>query len=282
MVCAIGDELGNITNRIAIPTTTPKETMPQIISYFREQQVEAVGIGCFGPIDLNRDSDTYGYITSTPKLAWAHYNIVGNMEKELGCPVGFDTDVNAAAIGEMKYGITKGLKNSIYMTIGTGVGIGVIVDGKPLHGMSHPEGGHIFLKSYPGDDYAGKCPYHGRCLEGLVAGPAIEEHFGAPAVELADKTKVWEMTAYYIAQALVNYTLILSPQRIVLGGGVMHQRQLFPMIREEFGKQMNGYVVTPEITDIDNFIVPWSLNDNQGILGGLKLARQELEIIKKL
>lgn len=277
MVCAIGNEKGEIVEQISVPTETPEKTIPELISFFRGKGIEALGIGCFGPIDLNRESPTYGYITTTPKKAWQNYDIVGAFRKALGVPVGFDTDVNGSVLGEYTWGIGKGLHSCIYITIGTGVGIGVIADGKLVHGMLHPEGGHILLHKAAEDKYKGFCPFHDNCFEGLAAGPAIEGRWGKKAVELADDKKVWELEAEYIAQALVDYTCILSPQRIILGGGVMHQQQLFSMIRDKFAKLLNGYLKTKELEDLDSFIVPQSLDDKQGIMGALKLGMMELE-----
>lgn len=276
MVCAIGNEHGEIFERISIPTETPEITIPSLTAFFADKQIEALGIGCFGPIDLNRSSETYGYITTTPKLAWANCNIVGAFKEALGIPVGFDTDVNGSALGESTWGITKGLDNSIYITIGTGVGVGVIANGRLLHGMLHPEGGHIILKKHPDDTYEGKCPYHKTCLEGLAAGPAIEARWGKKGVELADRREVWEMEAYYIGQALVDYIVMLSPQRIVLGGGVMHQEHMMPLVREELKRQLNGYIKTKELDDLEQYVVLPSLNDNQGIMGALQLGLMEL------
>ncbi len=278
MVCAIGDELGNISDRISIPTETPEITMPKLIDFFKNHDIEALGIGCFGPIDLNRESETYGYITTTPKLAWQHYDIVGVMKAALGVPIGFDTDVNGSALGEATWGCTKGLENSMYITIGTGVGAGIISNGRLLHGMLHPEAGHILMRRHPDDNYEGRCPYHHTCLEGMAAGPAIEARWGDKAINLADKKEVWEIEAYYIGQALVNYVVTLSPQRIVLGGGVMHQEHMLPLVREELKKQLAGYICTKELDDLDSYVVLPSLNDDQGILGALQLGIQELNL----
>lgn len=281
MVCAIGNENGEIFERTSIPTETPEITVPKLIEYFADKKIEALGIGCFGPIDLNRNSDTYGYITTTPKLIWANYNIVGAFREALKIPVGFDTDVNGSALGEATWGITKGLENSMYITIGTGVGAGIIANGKLLHGMLHPEGGHLLLSKHPSDSYEGRCPYHKTCLEGLASGPAIEARWGKKGVELADKREVWELEAYYIGQALADYIVTLSPQRIVLGGGVMHQEHMIPMVREEVKRQLNGYLQTKELEDMENYIVLPSLNDNQGIMGALKLAVDEYQLENK-
>ena len=272
MVCAIGNENGEITERISIPTETPDKTLPAIAEFFKRKDIKALGIGCFGPIDVHRDSPTYGYITTTPKLAWKNCNIVGYLQDILKVPVGFDTDVNGSMLGEATWGCARGLDTAIYITIGTGVGVGVLANGKLLHGMLHPEAGHLLLTPHPEDTYKGKCPFHGTCLEGMAAGPAIEDRWGKKAYDLADNPKVWEFESYYIAQALVDYILILSPQKIILGGGVMHQEQLMPMIRSQVEKLLNGYLDTKELHDLENYIVLPSLNDNQGIMGALKLA----------
>lgn len=279
MVCAIGDENGKILEKISLPTKTPEETMPKIIEYFKDKNIAALGVGCFGPVDLNKNSENYGHITSTPKLAWVNYNIVGKLKSELDIPVGFDTDVNGSALGEATWGSTKGIENSIYITVGTGVGVGVIINGKPYHGMMHPEGGHILLGRHPSDtEFVSKCPYHDNCLEGLAAGPAIEKRWGDKAYNLADRKEVWELEAYYLGQAICNYIMTYSPERIVLGGGVMAQTHLFPLIRGEVRKQLGGYIRTKQTTDLDTYIVPAGCNDNQGIMGCIKLAMNELEI----
>ncbi len=277
MVCAIGNENGDITEQVSIPTETPEITIPKLLACFAGKDIEALGIGCFGPIDVNRDSATYGYITTTPKLAWQNFDIVGAFRDKLDVPVGFDTDVNGSALGEYTWGIAKGLQSCVYITIGTGVGVGAIVDGRLVHGMMHPEGGHILLQKLPHDTYEGFCPFHKNCMEGLAAGPAIEGRWGKKAIELADRPEVWEMEAEYIAQALVDYALLLSPQRMILGGGVMHQTQLLPLIREKFRSLLNGYIRTKELEDLDSYIMVQSLDDKQGIMGALKLGLMELE-----
>lgn len=277
MVCAIGNEKGEIFEKISIPTKTPETTMPEMIQWFKAKKIEALGIGCFGPIDPDKDSPTYGYITSTPKLAWKDYNIVGAFEEQLCCPVGFDTDVNGSALGEVTFGQAKDKKNIVYLTVGTGIGAGVYAEGKLLHGMLHPEAGHILMRRREDDHYEGKCPYHKTCLEGLAAGPAIEERWGKKGIELQNRDEVWDLEAYYLAQALTNYILILAPQLIILGGGVMHQEQLFTRIRAYVKDMLNGYIKTKELEDIDHYIVPASLHDDQGIMGALELGRRAFE-----
>lgn len=273
MVCAIGDEQGRILERISIPTRDPAQTMPEIMDFFRDKALAAVGVGCFGPVDLDRRSETYGYITSSPKLNWRNYPMVQRFREALGIPVGFDTDVNAAALGEAVWGCTRAVENSIYITVGTGVGVGVIVGGRPYHGMIHPEGGHIFVAPREDDPMPkGICPYHGNCLEGLASGPAIERRWGRKGIELSEISAVWELEAYYIGQAICTYICTLSPERIVVGGGVMHQPQMLPLIRQEVQRQMHGYIQGKGMDKLEEYIVPVSLNDNQGVLGGVQLA----------
>lgn len=272
MVLAVGNEKGEILEQKSIPTRTPEETMPEIISFFNGKNIKALGVGAFGPVDVVKDSPTYGRILNTPKIAWRQYDILGTLQKALQIPIGIDTDVNGSCLGEMTYGSAKGLKNVLYLTIGTGIGAGIAVDGKLVHGMLHPEGGHILIAKNAHDRAKSVCPCHESCLEGLASGPAIENRWGKSAKELMDISVVWELESEYIAKGLVNMILILSPQRIILGGGVMHQEQLFPMIREKVARYLNGYYNTKELEDMDHYIVPASLKDDQGIMGAIRLA----------
>ncbi len=279
MVCAVGDENGVVKDRTSFPTRQPEETFADMIAYYRNWDIQALGIGCFGPLDLNRQSRTYGYITKTPKPGWGNCDIVGAFKDALGVPVGFDTDVNGAVLGEVTWGAAKGLDSAIYITIGTGVGVGVYVNGGLLHGLVHPEGGHILLIRHPKDTYEGKCPFHKNCVEGLAAGPSIEARWGKKAAELADRDEVWEMEAYYIAQAITDYILSYSPQKIILWGGVMHQEKLFGMVRKEVLNLLNGYVAHEMITEhIDQYIVPPALGEDPGIMGAIKLGLDALGV----
>ena len=284
MVCAVGDENGNIFQQISIPTTTPEETMPKVIEYFKavneEKPLKALGIACFGPIDLNKKSQTYGSILNTPKIAWRNFPIVQTLRDELNnIPVGFDTDVNGSLLGEVTWGVAKGLTDAMYFTIGTGIGGGAMSNGKFIHGMLHTEVGHLQVALEPNEveGFRGVCPNHGVCFEGMASGPAIEVRWGKPAKELLDRPEVWELEAAYIAQAMVDVIMTLSPQKIILGGGVMHQKQLFPLIRKKVIEKINGYIDTKELRNMDTYIVPASLNDNQGIKGALELAMLALE-----
>lgn len=278
MVCAVGDENGKIKDRVSFPTRQPKETFDDIIGYFKKWDISALGVGCFGPLDLDKKSETYGYITKTPKAGWHYCDVVGTLKNALNVPVGFDTDVNGAILGEVTWGAAQGVESAIYITIGTGVGVGVYVNGGLLHGLVHPEGGHILLARHPQDSYAGKCPFHGNCMEGMASGPAIEARWGKKAVELADRDEVWEMEAYYIAQAVTDYIMVYSPQKIILWGGVMHQEKLFGMVRKEVLRLVNGYVSHKTILEnIDQYIIPPALGEDPGIMGAFKLGLDALE-----
>jgi len=278
MVFGFGDEYGNILDRQVIPTEDPVSTLDAMVRYYKENRVDALGIGSFGPICLDRNSETYGYITSTPKPGWMNTDVVGTFKRELGIPVGFDTDVNGAVLGEVTYGAARGTKSAIYITIGTGVGVGVYYEGKLMHGLVHPEAGHILLMRYPGDTYKGRCPYHKNCMEGLASGPAIEERWGAKGDKLSEKAEVWEMESFYIAQAIADYILCYSPEKIILWGGVMHQNQMFSMVRSKVKEMLGGYVASEMFnTDLSDYIVAPGLGEDPGIKGALKLGLMELE-----
>ncbi|OVE70252.1 fructokinase [Clostridium diolis] len=273
-VCAVSNENLEIIERVSIPTTTPDETMKSVFEFFDKYNLEAIGIGSFGPIDVNRKSKTYGYITTTPKLAWANYNFVGIIKDRYNIQIGWTTDVNAAALGGLKKGAAFGLQSCVYLTVGTGIGGGAVINGQLLEGYGHPEMGHILVCMHNNDKYEGACPYHSNCLEGIASGPAIEERWGKKAYELEENKEVWKIEAFYLAQAVMTYTLILSPERIVLGGGVMKQRQLFPLIRKEVEQLMKKYVAIP---NLDEYIVPPALGDNSAIMGCLLLAQKTNE-----
>ncbi len=278
MICAIGNEYGQILEQTTIPTTTPDETMPQVLDFFKDKELDAVGVACFGPVDVRKSSSTYGNILNTPKIAWRNFPMLKTIKTGLNnIPVGFDTDVNGAILAEVTWGAAKNLTDAVYFTIGTGIGMGVISGGNLLHGMLHPEIGHIKMSVVHNDDFAGVCPSHGTCFEGMASGPAIEKRWGKSAKDLNENNDVWELEADYIAQALTTVIYALSPQKIILGGGVMHQKQLFPLIREKVLEDINNYIDTKELRNIANYIVPASLNDKQGVMGALKLAEMATE-----
>lgn len=272
-VCGIGTQDGEILERASFPTTTPEETMGRAVEFFAGKGIAAIGIGTFGPINLNPVSDGYGSVTHTPKPYWSGFNIADFIKRHLDVPVGLDTDVNAAALGEAAWGAAKGLGSCLYMTVGTGIGAGAIVEGRLVHGITHPEMGHIIVRRHPKDTYEGRCPYHKDCLEGLASGPAIEDRWKSKAFDLPAAHFAWELQAYYLAQALVNFILILSPEKIILGGGVMKQTQLYPLLHQQVYVLLNGYISHPSLTQGNaNYIVQPALGDNAGLAGALALA----------
>lgn len=276
IICAVGAGPADVQAEKRFPTTTPGEAFEQIMAFFQQYQPAAIGIGSFGPISLNRGAPDYGFITSTPKLSWADTDLAGTIGRALGVPVGFDTDVNAAALGEWRWGAGQHLDTFLYLTIGTGVGGGGIANGRLMHGLLHPEMGHIRLpRDQRVDPFTGICPYHGDCLEGLASGPAMQARWGAPAESLPAHHPAWELEAYYLALACVAFICILSPQRIILGGGVMNQPHLFALIQRKVQTLLNGYIQTPAVTrHIETYIVPPSLGSRVGVLGALALAEQ--------
>jgi len=277
-VCGLGDENGNIFERISFPTTTPEETMKLVVGYFKNRKFDSMGIGSFGPINPVKGTEKYGYILKTPKPHWSDFDLLGELKKHFDIPMEFDTDVNGAALAESWIGAGEGLKNVLYITIGTGIGAGAVVDGKMLQGLSHPEMGHIYIKRHPQDKYEGKCPFHKDCLEGLASGPAIEERWGKKAYDLTEDDYVWELEAYYLAQALINYILILSPQKIIMGGGVMKQKQVFPLVHKYVKELLNEYIQNKEILEnIETYIVYPKLEDNAGIVGAIALGLSALK-----
>jgi fructokinase len=276
-VCTVATGPDRIVAEERFPTTAPDETLGRAIAFFREQPpIAALGIGTFGPADPDPASPTFGHITTTPKTGWAHVDFAGVLQEALGVPVGFDTDVNVAALGEWRWGAAQGLETFVYLTVGTGIGGGGLVNGRMMHGLIHPEMGHIRLpRGDDADRFAGICPYHGDCLEGLASGPAIEARWNVPAAELPADHQAWLIEAHYLALALSNFICTLSPQRIILGGGVMEQPQLLPLIHEEVPQLLNGYVQSPMIVDrIEAYIVPPGLGNQAGMLGAIALAQR--------
>ncbi len=275
-VCAVGTNSNELYDEIRFPTTTPGETIQSCIEYFKMQQgkylLKSVGVGAFGPLDLRKESSTFGFITKTNKTGWTNTNFLGVLKKELNIPIEIDTDVNAAALGEYYWGAGKGFSDFLYLTIGTGIGGGAIVNGKLLHGFNHPEMGHILIPHNKDNDNI--CNFHNDCLEGFASGPAIENHWKQKADLLPPEHIAWDNQADYIAKALMNYMLILAPKRIIIGGGVMDQKQLFPMIRIKVKKYLNNYIQIDEIiNNLDEYIVPPKLGNKAGILGAIALAK---------
>lgn len=279
MVLAAFDETGKELERMTIPTEEPAVTMPPMQAFFDRWNIGALGVGSFGPLDLNPDSPTYGYITSTPKLKWKDYPLLPELLHGRNIPAAIDTDVNAAVIAEVECGAARGCESAVYITVGTGVGGGVYVGGRTVHGLLHPEVGHMLLRPHPDDpNPRGVCPYHDGCLEGLAAGPAIGARIGGDARDLPDDHPTFRLEAHYLAQMCVNLILTVSPQRIVLGGGVMQRAALFPMVRAETLRLLGGYVQSPAVLEhIDEYIVAPALFPVSGLVGSYLIGKRALE-----
>lgn len=271
-VCAVGNENLEVIERISFPTETPDTTLKNVVAFFKKfNDIQTIGVGSFGPIDIHHDSETYGYITSTPKLSWENCDVVGYLKQHLpNSDITWTTDVNAACYGEYVAGHGQGKSSVVYYTIGTGVGAGAIQNGQFIEGFSHPEMGHMLVRRHDADTYKGHCPYHKDCLEGLAAGPAIEQRTGIKGQYLLADDPSWDMVAYYVAQCIHNTTLMFSPDVIIFGGGVMQQAHLRTKVKEKFAELMNNYVAFP---NLDEYIVAPKLKDNAGIVGCLALAR---------
>ncbi|MDE2770492.1 MAG: ROK family protein [Bacteroidota bacterium] len=274
-VCAVGYPPDNILALEQFPTTTPLKTLGRTLDFFRSQPrlPDAIGIATFGPVDVRPTSDTFGFITSTPKLGWRNTDLAGFVACSLHVPTAFDTDVNGAAVGEHAWGAGQDIENLLYLSVGTGFGGGAIVGGVPVHGLVHPEMGHLILPRAEGDDFKGHCPFHGPCLEGMASGPAIKARWGIPAESLLPDHIAWEFEAHYLSLAVTNLILTLSPERVIMGGGVMQQEHLFPAIRSRVQSHLNGYVQAYAVLhDIDRYIVPPGLGNHAGVLGAMGLA----------
>jgi fructokinase len=276
MVLSVGNENNELLEQTSIPTETPAKTIPAMVEWFKSKDIIALGIGSFGPVDLNPKSQTYGYITSTPKQGWTNQPLLPTLQESLHVPAMIDTDVNAAALAEWKLGAAKGLNSCLYVTIGTGVGAGLVVEGHLVHGLLHPEMGHMLLQPAKNDPTPdGFCPFHKGCLEGLASGPAIAKRWGRKAYELPQDHEAWELEAWYLAQMCMNAICTLSPEKIILGGGVMQQKHLFPMIRKKTQELLNGYIRHQAILEkIDAYITEPGLGTKSGATGALLLAKQ--------
>ena len=278
-VCAVGTGPDDVRDVTRFPTTGPEETLGRTLDFLgrhaRDGALAAVGIGSFGPVDVDPGSPTWGHVSSTPKEGWSDTEFAPRIRRELGVPVGFDTDVNAAALGEGRWGAARGLDTFAYVTVGTGIGGGGMVEGRLLHGLLHPEMGHMRIPREADDDFPGICPFHGDCLEGLATGPALEARWGRPATQLPDDHPAWDLEARHLAHVLVNLTLVLSPERIVVGGGVMKRRSLYPAVRLEMADLLAGYLRAPEVLEgMDRYVVPPGLGDRAGVLGALALGQR--------
>jgi fructokinase len=280
-VCSIASHPEDIRATTQFLTSEPAETINSAIQFIKNnvqyaEELSGIGIGSFGPLDLKKDSNTYGYITTTPKPGWANTDLITPFKKEFNLPIGFDTDVNAAALGEQLWGAGQGVSDFIYLTVGTGIGGAAVVNHKLVHGMIHPEMGHMLIPHDRAlDPFPGSCPYHGDCLEGLATGPAIKERWGQTAEALPPDHPAWELEAHYLGLGVCNLITSLSPQRVILGGGVMNQRHLFRRIRREVRQLLGGYIAVSQIlNDNDTYILPPALGSKSGVLGAVVLAQQ--------
>jgi fructokinase len=283
-VCMVGTGPDRVVDETRFPTTTPDETLGRIVEFFRRPRtgirLAAVGAASFGRIDLDRASPTYGYITTTPKPHWANTDVVGTLHDALGVPIGWDTDTNGAALGEHRWGAGVDADPLVYMTVGTGIGGGAIVNGHPLHGLLHPEMGHLLVPTFDGDTFSGVCPFHGRCLEGVASGPALQARTGRAAQELPPDDPVWDLEAQYLAFGLLCISEVISPQRIVMGGGVAGQAGLIGAVRRHLVRLNAGYIIRPALVEEEGcafYLVPPGLGSKAGVMGALELARLELE-----
>lgn len=275
-VVATGTGPSDISNPVRFATTDPDSTIARAVEVLAAGAgIESLGVATFGPVDLAEGSGTFGTITTTPKPGWQGVDLRGRLEGHLGVPVAIDTDVNGAALGERRWGAARGLHSFWYLTVGTGIGGGGMVDGDLVHGLSHPEIGHVRIPRHRDDDLIGICPYHADCLEGLASGPAIEARFGTPGEALGEQlARAVEIEAWYLGTALANLTLTAAPQRIILGGGVMKLPGLIEAVRLRFAETLNGYVAHAAVDATDTYIVPPALGDRAGVLGAIALAER--------
>jgi len=274
-VCAVSDGSLNNIERTQFDTKTPEQTLKEVFKFFDRFELDAIGIGSFGPIDVISTSETYGYIISTPKPGWGNFDFLGAIKAKYAVPVYWTTDVNASGYGEYRLGKAEDVSSCLYLTVGTGVGGGIVYEDEPLIGRNHLEMGHIIVRKHEDDDYEGHCPYHKDCLEGLICGPAIEARFnGKKAKDIESDNQVWDYVAYYLAQALRSLGLTLMPDRIIIGGGVMKQSQLMSMVRSYFHKLWADYLPLP---DLEDYIVSPKLEDDAGIIGCILLAEKALK-----
>lgn len=274
MNCAIGDEHGNIIKQAQFPTTTPEQNMQQFIEFFQTNPVDAIGIGAFGPVNVDRQSEQYGTILDTPKLAWRFFPFLQTLKQNLNTPIELQSDVNVAALGESIYGSGKNDRTVLYITIGTGIGGGIVTNKQFLQTAQHPEMGHLWIKRTPEDTAPSNCPFHTDCFEGLASGPAIEKRWNPNAKNLPADHPAWELEANYIAQGVYQMMLAHAPDRIIIGGGVMNQPQLLPKIKQNIKAQLNGYTYYPALANLEGTIVLPELGENAGLVGGLVFAVQ--------
>jgi len=278
IVCGVAAADGKLLGRLQLDTGPPESTLPAVQEALAQLaagsgEFGALGIGSFGPVHLDRRSADYGRIGQTPKSDWRGYDLLGFFRQRFRVPVLLDTDVAAAAFGEARWGAGQGADTLVYITVGTGIGAGILVDGRPVHGLMHPEVGHIRVPRAAGDDYPGSCPYHADCVEGMAAGPSVVARWGARLAELPDDHAAFRQVAHYLSHLVAHCVLFVSPGRVILGGGVMSNRVLYPMIREGVRDLLAGYLAVPQLQDgIESLIVAPALGDDAGVLGAIAMV----------
>ncbi len=278
MVMGVLDEGGQVLKKASCPTRLPEETLQDILSFFEGEPLDAMGIATFGPVDLQPESPTYGHLTHTPKLSWRGFPLMPAIRNALKVPCGVDTDVNGAVLAEATLGAARGLNNAVYFTVGTGIGGGLLSEGRLVHGLIHPEWGHTAVARHPEDPLRRSiCPSHSNCAEGFATGPAMQARWGMPAQELPEDHRGWDLEAWYLAQLCQNAMMAVSPERIMLGGGVMQRTSLFPRVRTALKELLGGYLESPALKDLSTYVVPPALAPDSGLIGGALLAKTALE-----
>jgi fructokinase len=279
-VCAVGSGPDEIVSEEQFATTEPDETLDRIVEFFRgTPPLQAIGVGSFGPVDLDRSSPTWGYVTTTPKPGWQQTAVAPVIADRLGVPVAFENDVTAAAVGEHRWGAGQGVSALCYLTIGTGIGAGLLIDGRPWHGLVQPEVGHLRIPYDSGPErFAGICPVHGDCWEGLASGPAIAARWDVAPADLPDDHSAWEIEADHLAMGILSIVMVASPERVIVGGGVMDRSPLLGMVRQRLRELVGGYLQTPMLGEaIDSYLVRPELGDRAGVLGAIALAEKTVQ-----
>lgn len=286
MVCGVSLDGTTIARETSYPTgADAAAALASAAQFFSDVQREygpltGLGVAAFGPCNPDPHSPGYGRITTTPKPGWRDVDVLGTLRDRLGdVPMAFDTDVNAAALGEFRHGAGRGLDCLVYLTVGTGIGGGAVLGGRLVHGLTHPEIGHMPIRRPPTEDFPGVCPYHGDCLEGVASGPALTARWGRPGRDLPADHPAWDLQAQYLGLALATLVLVVSPQRIILGGGVGLVPHLLPRVRRRLLGALAGYIQHPLLSDgAEQFVVHPLLGHRAGLIGAFSLSNLEVTL----